>query len=176
MKSKIYPVPEQVIFSFSKEQPAYSEINDLPNVHFVKGLEFNIPIAKRTLIIIDDQMADVMKSESMQELFTKGIHHESISCILLNQNLYPQGKHGRDIRLNNHYYVIMKSPTLVSQVTFLGRQIFPTKKNFVLEAYKKATEQPYSYLFLNLHPYCDDRLRVRTGILEGETEYIFVPK
>jgi hypothetical protein len=109
-------------------------------------------------------MTDTVKSDHVQNLFIKGVHHRGISVILLNQNLLPQGKCGRDIRLNTHYVIIMKSPTLRSQVTFLGRQLFSERSKFLIDAYKKATETSYSYLFVNLHPHCH------------ESELIFVPK
>lgn len=70
----------------------------------------------------------------------------------------------------------MKSPTLSSQVAYLGRQVFPTSHTFLPDAYKQATENPYSYLFINLHPRCEDKLRVGSGILSGEEEFVFIPK
>lgn len=121
-------------------------------------------------------MSDLVKSGKVQELFTKGVHHRQVSVILLQQNLFPQGKHGRDIRLNCHYFIIMKSPTFPLQVRCLGRQLFPHKPLFLSDAYKKATVKPYSYLFLNLHPRCDDELRVCSGFFEKGETVIFSPE
>jgi hypothetical protein len=139
-------------------------------------MDFVLDDSQRTLLIIDDQMTDAMKDKNVQELFIRGVHHRNVSVILLNQNLFPQGKFGRDIRLNCRYYVIMKSPTLNSQVTFLGRQIFPSNPSFLVDAYKKATHDPYTYLILILHPLCKDQLRVRTNIFPEETQTIYLPK
>ena len=100
----------------------------------------------------------------------------SVSVIILQQNLFPQGKHGRDIRLNSHYIAIMKSPTFLSQINCLGRQIFPNQPSFLSSAYKKATIKPYTHLFLNLHPLCDDKVRVSEGIHDDSNRVIYVPE
>jgi len=170
----IYPVPYKIIFSYSEAQEGYSNVFNDPDVESVKGLEFDLDESLPTLLIIDDQMTAAMKDGKIQELFIKGVHHRNVSVILLNQNLYCQGKYGRDIRLNSHYYIIMKSPSLVSQVNYLGHQVFPSKKKFLSEAYKIATKHPYSYLFLNLHPTCEDTLRVRSNIFPTESEIIYL--
>lgn len=171
-----FPVPTRIIISYSEDQPSYHKIKR-DDTTFVKGLDFDYENIKNepTLLIIDDQMRDGSKSNLIQDLFTKGVHHHNFSLIYITQNIFNQGKYARDMRLNSHYFVIFKSPTFVSQVQTLGRQIFPSKPHFLPDAYKKATEKPYSYLFLNLHPNCDDDLRVLTGILPNEEETYFLP-
>lgn len=172
----INPIPSNIVLSYAEYQPSYESLVTQKNLKLIKGLDFDLNNLDNTLLIIDDQMNDAMKSPLVQSLFIKGVHHKNLSVMLLNQNLYPQGKHGRDIRLNCHYYIIMKSPTLSSQVSYLGRQIFSNNTTFLSDAYKRATAEPYSYLFINLHPLCKDKLRVRSGILPGENEIIYIPK
>lgn len=179
-KHVISPTPKQIVISYTENQSAYSDIlNTDPCVNLVQGLDFDDSIFNKNipcLIVIDDQMSDAVKTEKIQNLFIRGVHHSSTSLILISQNLYPQGKFGRDIRLNSHYIVIMKSPTFASQIAFLGRQIFPNNLSFLTDAYKKATTEPYSYLVLNLHPLCHDNLRVCQGIFNKKERIFFVPK
>jgi len=176
----IEPCPSRIIVSYTENQPAYDDMAKHNNrIEFRQGLDFDMSEFSNkhpTLLIIDDQMKDVLTNEKIQTLFTRGIHHNSVSVILLTQNLYPQGKFGRDIRLNCHYMVIMRSPTFASQIQYLGKQLFPHNTNFLSDAYKRATEQPYSYLFLNLHPLCNDRTRVLQGIFSDEPKYVYIPK
>ena len=73
------------------------------------------------------------------------------------------------------YFTIFKSATFQSQVQYLGRQLFPSAPKFLLDAYQKATEEPYTYLFVNLHPTCHDHLRVQSGILSNENQYVYTP-
>jgi hypothetical protein len=180
--SMIKPPPEKIIISYTEDQSAYREIlqNQQHNVEFVQGME-GISMSmfhgrEKVLLVIDDQMIDAVNNKCIQELFTKGVHHKSISVILISQNIFPQGKHGRDIRLNCQYFILMKSPTFNSQITYLGRQLFPSHPKFLPDAYKKGTMEPYSYLFVNLHPLCNDQCRVAQGIFENELLSIFIPK
>jgi hypothetical protein len=178
--SLINPTPVRIIISYTEDQQVYHDIVQRnPRIELTRGLDFELSdfdSSCPSLIVIDDQMEKVQKEEKIQTLFTKGIHHKSISVILITQNLYPQGKHSRDIRLNSHYLVIMKSPTFASQVNYLGRQLFPKTPCFLPDAYKRATEKPYSYLFINLHPLCPDNSRVLQGIFSNELKFVYLPK
>ena len=145
----------------------------IPNITFRKGLDFSIPT--NTCLVIDDQMSSAVTSSEVADLFTKKIHHNNVSVILIQQNIFPQGKFGRDIRLNAQYFTIFKSPTFMSQVLHLEQSLFPHNPRFLTEAYNDATKEPYSYLFLSLHPRVDDRLRVRAGILPFEDNIVFSP-
>ncbi len=172
----IYPIPREIIICYAEYQPSYAELAKDPCITFCQGLDYkieNLSIPK--LIVIDDLMTSSSQSKNVQELFTKGVHHCNTSVIFLTQNLFNQGRYARDMRLNTHYIAIFRSPTFISQVCHLGRQLMPHKKNFILEAYKDATKNLYSYLFIILHPASEDQVRIRTGILPQESEIIYLP-
>lgn len=172
----MFPVPEEIIICYAQYQNSYSQLAIDPAIKFVEGLDYKLEDSTiPKLIVIDDLMSSSSQSKNVQELFTRGVHHSNISVISLTQNLYNQGKYARDMRLNTHYIVIFRSPTFLSQVAHLGRQLMPHKKNFLLDAYKDATKELYSYLFIILHPNCDDRIRIRAGILPHESEIIYQP-
>ena len=174
----IKPKPVNVVISYASDQPAYRELENV-GVKLVQGLDFQVEEflpQSSTLLVIDDQMDDVMINEKMNNLITKGVHHRNVSVILLQQNVYPQGKYGRTIRLNAQYLLLMRSPMFLSQVMTLGRQLFPGQPKFLLDAYKNATAKPYSFLVINLHPLCDDQLRVSADIFSEQGPTIFLPK
>jgi len=172
----ISPRIDDILICYKEHQPAYGEMQLADTrVRLKKGLELDIPSNQNSLIIIDDQMSDSLKAKEVQELFTSGVHHRSISVIFLSQNLLPQGKYSRDIRLNTHYISICKTPSFSSQVCYISRQLYPKKPSAVYNAYEKATSQPYTSLFLNLHPNCHDQLRIQSGILPGEDHLIYQP-
>lgn len=169
------PVPTEILITYSEDQPLYHNLSS--NVQLFKGLDIpknynNNP----RLLIIDDQMNTSSNDQNIQSLFIKGVHHSSTSVIYITQNMYNSGRFARDIRLNSHYMFIFKSPTFTSQIDYLNRQLFPRNKHFLVDAYKKATDKPYSYLLIILHPYCSDQLRVRSGILPSEDEIIYLPQ
>lgn len=179
----ISPRITEVIISFSENQPAYEEMKQLdPRVTAVSEFDYNALGSNytsstpcNTLVILDDQMNSAMNNRNIQDLFTKGVHHRSISAILVTQDLFPTEKFARTIRRNANYMLIFKSPTFRSQVNTFGVQLFPDKKGFLTSAYCKATEKPYTYLFINLHPNCPDMLRIRSGILPMEDLTIYIP-
>ncbi|GFT65517.1 uncharacterized protein TNCV_649201 [Trichonephila clavipes] len=49
-----------------------------------------------------------------------------------------------------------------SQITHLGRQLYPRKVKFFQEYYADATSKPYGYLLIDLKPETDESFRVRT--------------
>ena len=175
-KTLIHPTPIDIIFCYSEYQPAYSQLSKDKNIRFIKGLEFTLDDSSTPrMIVIDDLMTSSSQNREVQELFTRGVHHSNTSVIFLTQNIFNQGKYARDMRLNTHYYCLFRSPSFLSQVAHIGRQLMPDKKNFILEAYKDATKAPYTYLLIILHPSSDDQLRVRAGILPHENEIIYLP-
>ena len=54
--------------------------------------------------------------------------------------------------------------------------MYPNKSAFAVEAYKDATREPYSYLFVDLRPEQNEELRLRTNIFPDETRYVYVSK
>jgi hypothetical protein len=172
----VSPRITDVIISFTEDQPGYHEMKCMDSrVRLVRENDYDI-WADNTLIIIDDQMTSSMKDNKIQELFTRGVHHKSISVVLITQDLFPPEKYARTVRRNANYLVVFRSPTFRSQVTSLGRQLYPGSKNVLAEAYCKATELPYTYLFVNLHPTCHEHLRLRSGILPFEDQVVYFDK
>src|SRR5579863_10406067 len=108
----IKPKPVNIVISYSVDQTEYKEVQNY-GVKLLHGLEFEIEDFlphTPSLLIIDDQMDDAITNEKINELFTKGVHHRNVSVIILRQNVFPQGKYGRTIRLNAQYLILMRSP------------------------------------------------------------------
>ena len=111
--------------------------------------------------------------ETIGKLFTKGSHHKNISVMLLTQNIFHQSKHSRTINLNTHYMVIFKNVRDASQITNLGKQMYPGSVNYLRASYEDATSKPYGYLLIDLKPDTPDSLRLRTDIFPGEIHYVY---
>jgi len=52
--------------------------------------------------------------------------------------------------------------------------MYPNKLAFAVEAYKDATKEPHSYLFVDFRPEQDEDLRLRTNVFPDETGYVYV--
>ena len=167
------PPPSKIVYCYGEFQQLFG---NYPRVDFRQGLpdlgdfDGNEPV----LLIVDDLMNEA--NESVADLFTKGSHHRNVSVVFLVQNLFHKNKYIRTISLNAHYMILFKNPRDATQFASLARQMYPNKSAFAVEAYKDATREPYSYLFVDLRPEQNEDLRLRTNVFPGETRYVYVPK
>ena len=120
-------------------------------------------------------MAEASDNNQVQGLFTRG-RHMNFSVIFLAQNLFHQGKYSRSMALNTDYMVMFKNVRDKSQIGHLARQMYPSNPKFLSWAYQDATKDSYGYLFLDLKPYTNESLRVRTAILNKSHQTIYIPK
>ena len=134
-------------------------MDELPNFDAIGKQE-------STAIVLDDLMTEASNNEQVCALFTRG-RLLNVSVIYLSQNLFHQGKYSRDINLNLDYIVLHKNPRDLTQVKILGQQMYPHAKHFLSWAYNDAVnKEQYSHLVLDLKPYTDNSLRVRSKIFE----------
>jgi len=157
----IEPTPSKIVYCYGEYQQVF---RTYPRVVFHQGLpDWNdFDGSEPVVLIIDDLMQET--NETVVNLFTKGSHHRNISIMYLAQNLFPKNKFARTISLNAHYMILFKNPRDASQFANLARQMYPKGWQFAVEAYKDATQQPYSYLLVDLRPEQDDDLRLRANI------------
>jgi hypothetical protein len=164
-------IPDKVVWFYGIHQPLYDEIED---VAFVEGLptDFKEYLGQHTLFIIDDLMQS-SNDKRLSNLFTRGSHHLNLSVIFITQNFFHKGKEMRDITLNAHYLVLSKNRRDLSQVSHLGRQLFPRHVRLFQEVFEDATKDPYTYLFIDLRAETPEELRLRSKILPHQTQCIY---
>ena len=109
-----------------------------------------------------DEGAD---SKDFSQLFTRGTH-DNMSVIFLSQNLFHPKQ--RNISLNSDYMIIFKNVRDKSQFTNLAKQFMPNDVKFLKWAFEDATRVPHSYLFLDMKPDTDEKLRIRSNILSNQ--------
>lgn len=145
-----------------------------PFFEFVQGLPDSYE--EGDLIVIDDLMHRL--NEKIADLFTAASHHCNVSVILILQNLFPRLKVMRDISLNAHYIILFKNARDASQISCLGRQLYPRNSQFLTEAYIKATTTPFGYLVIDLHPLTPEEHRLRESLFPNQSGFywIFRPK
>ena len=171
--SMIEPPPHRIVYCYGQYQHLFDKY---PHVDFRRGLPDLEDFDGRepVLLVVDDLMNET--DESVANLFTKGSHHRNVSIVFLVQNMFHKNKYIRTISLNSHYMVLFKNPRDVSQFASLARQMYPNRSAFAVEAYKDATREPYSYLFVDLRLAQVEDLRLRSNIFPGERHYVYVPQ
>jgi ABC-type dipeptide/oligopeptide/nickel transport system ATPase subunit len=145
------------------------QIIDKVTEDLINSLDFD----KNNMIIFDDQMHDIVNDITISNLFTKKSHHKNITVIFLTQNLYPKSKYMRDISINSSYIVLMRNPVEILQIKSLSNRIDVSSYHCsLLQAYKEATKQPYSYLLVDLCQKTPEVLRFRSKIFPSDSNQI----
>lgn len=170
-KELIDPNPDRIVWCYVKHQPELlKQLMEIdPKIEYVQGIPSDIESMfdrkLNNLIVIDDMMNEATKDKNISHLFTRG-RHDNVSVIYLTQNLFH--KYQREISLNSDYVVVFKSPRAGSQFTTLAKQLMIGSFDFLRWAYTDATKLPRDYLFLDLKPESNDKLRVRAKVLPHE--------
>lgn len=171
IKNKIYDYDvKKILWCYAVWQPWFTTQKE---IEFKAGLPQEDINAD--LIIIDDQMNSI--TNEVSEMFTIGSHHKKYSIILITQNLFPRVKQFRDISLNAHYLILFRNNRDLSQATCFARQAFPGRGKYFLDAYKKATTEPFSYLLIDVHPRTLEEHRLRQSLFPelGFINYVYLP-
>src|SRR5208282_3173413 len=114
------------------------------------GLHENFDFTEpNSIIVLDDLMDAAARLAGVTDLFTKAAHHKNQFVIYILQNLLPRYPEART-RAWNSQYCLFNAPRDTSQIAVLGRQMYPSCKNYLLNIYKDVTQTPNSYLFIDL--------------------------
>lgn len=174
--------PAKVLYCYGIYQPLFDEMErNVDNITMHQGLPTQEEIddfadGQHGLIILDDLSHAVLENKDMELLFTQGCHHRRLSLVFITQNLYTQGKSARTIALNVWYLVLFKNVRDKSQISILGRQLYPGRSGVLTEAYDDCMKEPRAYLVVDMAPMSDDNHRLRTHIFPNENTIIYVPR
>jgi hypothetical protein len=155
---------EMPFIEFHKGFPPADEMQELGNI---KG---------HNILVLDDFMIDAADNLDMVHLLCVGSHQYDITVIHLMQNLFHKGKAMRTASLNCHYFTLSPSYRDRLQIQSFGKQLFPRKSKYFMDAFEKATAKQYSYLMVDSNPNSDKAYQLRIDILPGQVTKVFQPK
>ena len=169
-KAKMFKIePEKIYYFYTVWQPLFETILN-KNIIFLQGVP-DSSNDKHNLIILDDMQIKAMNDPYIANLFSRESHHRNLTVILLLQNLFHQGKYGRDVSLNSHYFILFKNIRDTNQIKVLGNQL--GIKNRLENAHKDVIQESHSYLLLDLCPSSDSNCMLRTHILPDEYTVVY---
>ena len=171
---KLFSIPVKNIIW----QPTFQEMEEQMNINFHHGIPSeeeveNFIDGSHKILILDDLMSQTVESSQVQHWFTVGSHHNNLTIIYINQNMFCQGKCAWTMNLNTHYMILLRNPRDISQISVLGKQIGMGKG--LVEAYQNCVSKPYGYLLIDLSPHSDNSYRLKTNIFPNEDTVIYVP-
>ena len=128
---------------------------------------FNIPPNTQSLLIIDDCLHSLTKSEVFASICRGKSHHENINVFLIIQDLSNTGTLLRQALRNVHYFIVTQNHADILQ--YMGRKQFMYMNQYVQQCFDIAKERlSYPYILINNTPTCPKDRSITSGILEGE--------
>jgi hypothetical protein len=165
-----------IIYFYKVWQPLYSQakadnvvktwISELPTIALVREHTEYYKNKGGSICVFDDYGTQI--NREIVEIFQIWSHHTNSVIMMQSQSLFPKNPFFREISLNATYIVLFKAPRDTQQIMIFGKQFSAGKTKFFLESYKKATEKPYSYLFIDMHQMTNEMLRIRSHVLPSE--------
>jgi len=155
----------RVIWIFGVWQCEYTKpIGDSVKVVYSEALPTAEELSfKPHIIVVDDLMSEMAANKDMSD-WSKYSHHNNISVFFVVQNLFFQSKLMRTISLNAQYMILLKNARDRQQIAHLGRQLYPNKPKFLINAFTDATNTPYGYLVVDTTATTPDKYRLRRRI------------
>jgi hypothetical protein len=172
----IYKPRIKVLWCYSLIESVRPLTSTKVDVSFFEGVPTIKKIREESpdILVLDDLVLEVAKSDKIADIFIKGSHHLNLSVFFLTQNLFVQGKAMRNISLQAKYLIFMKSTRDSGQFKTIARQSAIGYDN-LLKAYMLATERPFSYLLLDFSQNTPDDLRLRSKITPRKIDRFEIP-
>ena len=116
------------------------------------------------LIICDDLYYSKKIDEVAEQFLIKG-RHRNTSWLVLTQSIF--NNHAlKNISRNSSHITLFKSVRLNEPHIFFS-QLRPSSSKVLQDIYRKATENPYSYLDIDLSQTCPDKYRYKTNLFNN---------
>jgi len=161
----IYGIYQPIFQTIQRENPLVSFHSTIPEDYEKRN----------ALFIFDDLQSDLKEGHNkfFTDFITRESHHSSLSVIYTLQNMFM--KNMRTAALNTTYIAFFNQIRDQSTIQTLGRQMFPERKGFLAEAYKKSTRNPRGYIFIDMSIKQNPRFRIRSNLFNDDDMKIFVP-
>jgi len=167
-----------IFYCYGVYQPLYNEMKEMLPITFKEGLPTlddieSLHDGQFHIIVLDDLMEKIVKSQDMQELFSKYCHHMNITAIFVSQNIFQHGPHTRTISLNCHVIVLFANKRDESQIHVIARQFYPLQWKQFLKVYRQTTREPYSYLMIDCTPSHPRLIQLRSHIFPPQVTQVY---
>ena len=161
--------PETIIYLYKVWQSKFDEMRNLVDIFIQDNVDImheirKISLGQRIFIIFND-MINSKSLPDIATLFTVDARHMNISMAFLTQRMFVNNEYFRQISQNSDYFCIFKNPRNCSEIRTLAQQLTPGSLDLI-EIYKKATENPFSYLFINLTQECNSDVKYLSHIFD----------
>ena len=161
--------PETILYIYKIWQTKFDEMKSVvdgfieDNENVVQQIK-KLALGQRVFVIFDD----LINSKSLVDiatLFTVDGRHMNMSMAFLTQRMFVNNEHFRQISQNCDYFCVFKNPRNSSEIRTLAQQLTPGSLDLI-EIYKEATKNPFSYLLINLTQECDPSVKYLSHVFD----------
>ena len=161
--------PETILYVYKVWQSKFDEMKSIvhgfieDNENIIQQIK-EIALGQRIFVIFDD----LINSKSLVDiatLFTVDGRHMNMSMAFLTQRMFVNNEYFRQISQNSDYFCIFKNPRNSSEIRTLAQQLTPGSLDLI-EIYKEATKNPFSYLLINLTQECDPNVKYLSHVFD----------
>ena len=152
--------PKKIIFIYAIWQPVYDKMkaDGLVDVFVQDNSELesqltNYMTGEEVLFIFDD-MINSKNINYISDLFMIQGRHKNVSLVFISQQGFRNDDAFRSISNNTNYMILMKNDRNILEIQNLAKQITPGPQPLMMQIYRKATADAYSYLFINFTNEC----------------------
>ena len=166
--------PKKIILIYKVWQPVYDKMKTggLVDV-FVRDNDdlesqlMNYITGEEVLFIFDD-MVNSQNITFISDLFMIQGRHKNVSLIFISQQGFKNDEAFRSISNNTNYIILMKNDRNITDIMNLAKQITPGPQPLMMQIYKKATTDSYSYLFINFTTECRKETKYLSHLFDEE--------
>ena len=148
--------PKTIVYVYKVWQPKYGEMKVDYFIEDCEDLDKKLfeNIKTPSSLVIFDDLINSKSLPTIAKLFTVDARHKKMSLIFVSQKMFVNNDNFRQISQNSDYYAVFKNPRNASEIRTLAHQMTPGTMDLV-SYFTKATENPYSYLFINFTQECE---------------------
>ena len=160
--------PTKIVIIYKEFQDIYDEFNHAIPTDLFKDNDIDLEELTNSntenLLVICDDLYFSKKLEEIAEYFMVKGRHRNVSWLVLTQSIFNQPAL-KNISRNSSHITLFKSVRLNEAHIFFS-QLRPKSSAVLQNIYKKATENSYSYLDIDLSQTCPDTLRYKTNLFK----------
>ena len=155
--------PKKIVLIYTVWQPAYDKMKNeelidtfIQDNNDLEAQLSNFITGEEVLFIFDD-MVNSKNITYISDLFMVQGRHKNISLIFISQQGFRNNDAFRSISNNTNYIILMKNDRNILEIQNMAKQMTPGAQPLMMQIYKKATTNQYSYLFINFTHECSKK-------------------
>ena len=161
--------PKIITLIYKVDQPIYHKMGvDLLVQDGLNLKQHLLQIAQgcSMLCIFDDLINSTSLSE-LGDLFVVDGRHLNLSLVFISQRIFVNSEEFRQISQNCDYFCLFRNPRNAQEIRTLATQMTPGKLELV-KYFGEATQDPFSYLWINLTQECSPLVKYLSHLFNIE--------